>query len=498
MEIYPRLHLTYASARFAGIGRVATAAPTKRSWLRLLRCSRGAAAVEYAVLLTAVLAVASASYLLSHRIIDAVNLISHRLAGESQSPTVMAATQEPVDAGNPDAAKTDAAEEEPPVIDPDPADKYPLAAAIVCGTAVVVGWLVMHRCKRHRAPTAVQPPEPLDGEAIPPALRLRLYNKRQALMRCLGRDHRVLLQNQIEVRHLMTTELVTVAPTATRDNMLALMERHCVRHLPVQTAGGELLGLVSDRDLRGSSGGAAAQYMTRSPRTVTPDTALSPAITYLINEGVSCLPVVANGRLCGIVTTTDLILALQCTLQLWLRVAQLLDADGQLASMVDPHDASLSGMGSREELGGILELLLAVGKRYGQPLSLVVVAVEGLAEAHEGRGQAEGDELLKAVGSLVLEAVRESDFVARANDDAFVVVLPQTILSGAEVFCQRLHAAAQSAAPPDLGSRIRTGVAAAVAGDDAAALLQRAEAAAYGARHDLAIACSTAAGAGPS
>ena len=37
-----------------------------------------------------------------------------------------------------------------------------------------------------------------------------------------------------------------------------------------------------------------------------------------INAHISALPVVEEGRLCGILTTTDLVLALQCSLQLWL------------------------------------------------------------------------------------------------------------------------------------------------------------------------------------
>ena len=61
--------------------------------------------------------------------------------------------------------------------------------------------------------------------------------------------------------------------------------------------------------------------MTADPITVTPDSLINPAITQLVNRHISCLPVVEDGRLVGVLTTTDLMLTLQCTLQLLHRVA---------------------------------------------------------------------------------------------------------------------------------------------------------------------------------
>jgi GGDEF domain-containing protein len=109
---------------------------------------------------------------------------------------------------------------------------------------------------------------------------------------------------------------------------------------------------------------------------------------------------------------------------------------------------------------------------------LAVVVVDGLAEVRETCGQARADELLKAVGALVLQTARESDLVARCKENAFAIVLPQTMPSGAEAFCQRLLAAARRDAPLGRDLEIRTGAAAAVGDDDAAALLARAETAA--------------------
>ena len=114
---------------------------------------------------------------------------------------------------------------------------------------------------------------------------------------------------------------------------------------------GELVGVVSDRDLRQSRGATAQQLMSYPALSCAPDTPVSAAITYLMNENISCLPVVDGGRLCGVLTTTDLVLTLQCTLQLWLRLAQVLQHDSTWSKELDKIAASLDGELTAAEAG---------------------------------------------------------------------------------------------------------------------------------------------------
>ena len=161
----------------------------------------------------------------------------------------------------------------------------------------------------------------------PMAMELRPYGKRQQLLQELLNDGELLLKNRLEVRHLMTRDPVVVPPTMSLEAMTLLCQQRRLHHLLVCGRGGELLGVVSDRDLHGQPGTTAQQLMSHPPLSVRPETPLSPAITYLINENISCLPVLDHGRLCGVLTTTDLVLTLQCSLQLWLRLAQVLQHD---------------------------------------------------------------------------------------------------------------------------------------------------------------------------
>ncbi|MGH7275248.1 MAG: CBS domain-containing protein [Nitrospiria bacterium] len=59
--------------------------------------------------------------------------------------------------------------------------------------------------------------------------------------------------NRILVRDLMIPNPITIAHDQTVEQAMALMRRYKVRRLPV-TKGGELAGIVSDRDVRQLAG----------------------------------------------------------------------------------------------------------------------------------------------------------------------------------------------------------------------------------------------------
>ena len=87
-----------------------------------------------------------------------------------------------------------------------------------------------------------------------------------------------------------------------------------------------LVGILSDKDLYkalspylGSSSEnqrdrdtlqrRVHQVMTREPVTVSPEVSVSQACELLLAQGISCLPVLENGQIVGIVTWRDLLQA---------------------------------------------------------------------------------------------------------------------------------------------------------------------------------------------
>jgi CBS domain-containing protein len=157
-------------------------------------------------------------------------------------------------------------------------------------------------------------------------LQARVYAKRHGLLLALTNDRGLLAENQIAVRHLMSPNPLVVSPQTPVAELHTLMTDNRIHHLLVCEQEDRLVGVLSDRDLHRRLGKTAGDIMTPNPCSVTPDTMLSPAISCLINRRISCLPVVREGRVCGVITTVDMVLMTQCVLQLLLKLARDLNA----------------------------------------------------------------------------------------------------------------------------------------------------------------------------
>jgi acetoin utilization protein AcuB len=109
----------------------------------------------------------------------------------------------------------------------------------------------------------------------------------------------------MRIAEVMTRNVKTVAPTATTDEARLQMNANNIRHLVV-TEGKRIIGVVSDQDL-GSVTRSIQETMTPDPITTTPDSHLREVANLLRGHRFSCLPVVEDDRLVGMVTTTDIL-----------------------------------------------------------------------------------------------------------------------------------------------------------------------------------------------
>ena len=114
----------------------------------------------------------------------------------------------------------------------------------------------------------------------------------------------------------MTARPVTVTPDATVAAARSAMRRGRFRHLPV-VAGAGLVGVVAQSDLEAPSGAPVevaeslderplTEVMSTEPVTVWPDEPVEVAARLLVDNGIGCLPVVADDGLVGILTESDL------------------------------------------------------------------------------------------------------------------------------------------------------------------------------------------------
>ncbi len=141
-----------------------------------------------------------------------------------------------------------------------------------------------------------------------------LFAKRNRILKLLAEDTGADYAVGLQVGDLMSGFVSTVQPEETIAGVCEQMQKLRLRHLLVVDEAERLVGVISDRDLN-KTGRTAQDIMTPEPMTVTPDTLVSPAITTLITKHISSLPVVADGKLVGVLTRTDLMLSLQCIMQ---------------------------------------------------------------------------------------------------------------------------------------------------------------------------------------
>jgi len=125
-----------------------------------------------------------------------------------------------------------------------------------------------------------------------------------------------------KVSDLMTTDPLTVTPTETIGQADELMNTKRIRQLPV-VEGKELVGIVTDRDIRSFLSGSllegpeerekaltakVSEIMTTEPFTVSPEDDLEEAVELLIEEKFGGIPVVdKSAGLVGIVTYVDVL-----------------------------------------------------------------------------------------------------------------------------------------------------------------------------------------------
>lgn len=123
------------------------------------------------------------------------------------------------------------------------------------------------------------------------------------------------------IEAVMSTELKTIAPSASLAEARDLMREHRIHHLPVTEDGQELVGLLTltdvlratdsilrDRDERLHAADIkVAEVMTTDIATVSIDAGIRQAALFLEKYRIGCLPVVDGENLVGIITDTDFV-----------------------------------------------------------------------------------------------------------------------------------------------------------------------------------------------
>lgn len=124
------------------------------------------------------------------------------------------------------------------------------------------------------------------------------------------------------IGRIMHTNLVTISPKTTLVQSKKLIEDNPIDHLLVVNDKGELVGIISDRDLKQYWASPATtlsnhelgyllekveaeMIMAKSVITISPDTTVERAAYIMQVNNINALPVKEENKLVGIITSTD-------------------------------------------------------------------------------------------------------------------------------------------------------------------------------------------------
>jgi two-component system cell cycle response regulator len=158
-------------------------------------------------------------------------------------------------------------------------------------------------------------------------------------------------------------------------------------------------------------------------------------------------------------------------------------ADLALASRRDP----LTGLPNRRAFEEDLAREVARAERSGTPLAVVTLDVDRFKAVNDAHGHAAGDAVLRAVAARAEGAIRAGDVLARLGGEEFGILLPGADLARAVDAAERIRSTL-AAAPVEAAGRALAvtasfGCAALARGEAGDALVARADARLYDAKH---------------
>jgi diguanylate cyclase (GGDEF)-like protein len=101
----------------------------------------------------------------------------------------------------------------------------------------------------------------------------------------------------------------------------------------------------------------------------------------------------------------------------------------------------LTGLPNRRAADDTLKRLAAHAVRTSSQLGAVLLDLDHFKQVNDLYGHEKGDEVLAAIGAVVMGNLRASDFAARFGGEEFVLLLPSTDRDGAVLVAEKLRQA---------------------------------------------------------
>ena len=202
-------------------------------------------------------------------------------------------------------------------------------AVIIAGIAPCAGCLapiafimVTNRKNKSREEDEEASTSP-EVEPETPSSSDRAFAKRQQLRRIFENNMSSLMHGEMKIRHIMSRQITCVRPADKIEKVKELMDSKQVGHVLVVDNDEAIRGMITEMDIELGNGKLARDIMSDDIQTLDADNRIAPAITMLVREQSTYVPVTLKDKLVGVVTTTDFLMSLQCTLQMLSRIVDM-------------------------------------------------------------------------------------------------------------------------------------------------------------------------------
>ncbi len=111
----------------------------------------------------------------------------------------------------------------------------------------------------------------------------------------------------------------------------------------------------------------------------------------------------------------------------------------------------LTGLYNRRYIVEYFENMLNIAKRKESPVAVMMIDIDNFKRFNDEYGHKVGDQVLKLVGSALLQNVREGDAVGRYGGEEFIVIFPHTEIEDALQVAERIRKAVASMQWGDFG-----------------------------------------------
>ena len=108
----------------------------------------------------------------------------------------------------------------------------------------------------------------------------------------------------------------------------------------------------------------------------------------------------------------------------------------------------LTGLYNRRFLEEYARKLLAMARRKGQPLGIIMMDLDHFKEFNDVYGHEVGDRILRHFAKTATQAMREANLAARYGGEEFVVILPETDAQGCLRLGERIRLAVERMVVP--------------------------------------------------